>query len=96
MSPKKRPSDLEINYSSFAYAIVHRAYSIISLRHFPGGKTKDVTGVIRISRGSGYYAAKKDSSSDTSDHEESTNTQLEMLYFVNDSGVRFFHKGTFF
>ncbi|KTW32863.1 hypothetical protein PNEG_04323 [Pneumocystis murina B123] len=96
LSPKKRPSDLEINYSTFAYAIIHRAHSIISLRHFPSGKIKEVTGVIRISRGSGYYTAQKDNFLDISDHEESTNTQLEMLYSVNDSGVRFFHKGTIF
>ncbi|KTW26359.1 hypothetical protein T552_04186 [Pneumocystis carinii B80] len=96
LSPKKRESCLEINYSTFSYGIVHRAYSIISLRHFPDGKTKEVTGVIRICRGSGYYGAEKDNFSDKSENDESKNTQLEMLYSVNDSGVRFFHKGTIF
>lgn len=96
LNPKKRPYELEINYSSFVYAIIHKAYSIISLWPLPSGRTKEVTGMIRVSRGSGYYSTKNDSFSDTKGYEGFKNSQFEMLYCVHDLDVRIFPKGASF
>ncbi|KAG5440081.1 hypothetical protein PCK2_000593 [Pneumocystis canis] len=55
-SQQKRLSDLEVNYSVFSHAMIYRAHSIISLRPLPSGRTKDVTGIIQLSRGSEIFS----------------------------------------
>ncbi|KAG5513344.1 hypothetical protein PMAC_001407 [Pneumocystis sp. 'macacae'] len=96
LSPKKRLSELEVNYSIFVHAIIYQSHSIISLRQLPSGRAKEVTGIIRLSRGSGYYATQEDIEECVSGIKESESTQFEMLYWVHDLGVRVFPKGLSF
>ncbi|CCJ30859.1 unnamed protein product [Pneumocystis jirovecii] len=96
LSPKRRSSELEVNYSIFVHSIIYQSHSIISLRQLPSGRAKEVTGIIRLSRGSGYYAAQDNTEVSASDTKESGCTQFEMFYWVYDLGVRIFPKGTFF
>ncbi|KAG4303019.1 hypothetical protein PCK1_000685 [Pneumocystis canis] len=72
----------------------HLSFSHLLLS-FKNGRTKDVTGIIRVSRGSGYYTTQEDDKPDTSNYDESGNSQFEMLYSVHDSGAQIFPKGTF-
>jgi len=66
----------------------HVSKWVLSLRPLDTGKARDVSGVIRVSRGGAW---------DDDDEEEEVKEQqkeLEALYFVqNDGGVRVFERG---
>ncbi|KAG4305809.1 hypothetical protein PORY_000719 [Pneumocystis oryctolagi] len=91
LSSEKRSSELETNYSIFFHTIICQSHSIVSLRQLPSGRAKEVTGIIRVSRGSGYYAAQEDIKTHTSSDEEYKDSQFEMLYWVHDLGKLIYH-----
>lgn len=63
-------------------SLAHQARSIMSVRGLDTGVAKDVSGVLRISKGAGW-------SVDGEDIEE-----RECLYYVSsDGGVRVFERG---
>lgn len=79
---------LEKNHASFVVGLAHRADMVLQLRTLDTGAAKDVSGVLRMSRGGGYDA------SETEGGKEDEITEKEVLYFVQrDGGVRVFGRG---
>lgn len=62
---------------------------MLSLRPLDTGKARDVSGVIRVSRGGAW-----DDDNDDDEEGQEQQKELEALYFVqNDGGVRVFERG---
>ncbi|KAL8737532.1 MAG: hypothetical protein Q9181_001584 [Wetmoreana brouardii] len=78
---------LEVNHAAFAMSMAHQARAIWAVRELDTGSAKDVSGVLRITRGPAIE-----------DREESKANEVEekeLLYFVaGDGGVRVFEKGS--
>ncbi len=75
---KEQETTLEKQHAWFTLSLAHEADTVLSLRLLDTGAAKDVTGVIRITRGG--------SRSEGKDH--------EYLYHVGgDGGVRVFERG---
>ncbi len=72
------------NQSILLTSLVHRAYSVISLRPLQTGTAKDVTGVIRVTRGGAWYDFER-GNRDSGESEE-----WEMLYRVEDGRAKLF------
>ena len=73
---------LEISHTAFVMSLAHQARSIMSVRGLDTGVAKDVSGVLRISKGA-------EESADQEDVEE-----RECLYYVgSDGGVKVFERG---
>ncbi|KAF6237019.1 hypothetical protein HO173_004898 [Letharia columbiana] len=73
---------LEISHTAFVMSLAHQARSILSVRGLDTGVAKDVSGVLRISKGA-------EESRDEGDVEE-----RECLYYVgSDGGVKVFERG---
>jgi len=62
-------------------SLIHRAYNVVSLRPLQTGTARDVTGVMRVTRGGGRY----DFESKGGGEEE-----WEMLYRVDDGRGKLF------
>lgn len=77
-------NSLSKNQSILLTSLVHRAYSVISLRPLQTGTAKDVTGVIRLTRGGAWYDFER-GSRDSGESEE-----WEMLYRVEDGWPKLF------
>ena len=74
---------LEISHTSFVMSLAHQARSVMSLRGLDTGVAKDVSGVLRVSKGAGEFSA-----------EEGDVEERECLYYVgSDGGVRVFERG---
>ena len=74
---------LELSHAAFVMSLAHQARYIISVRGLDTGVAKDVSGVIRITRGAGKCA------------DEESVEERECLYYVgSDSGVKVFERGT--
>ena len=74
---------LEISHTSFVMSLAHQATSVMSLRGLDTGVAKDVSGVLRVSKGAGEPPA------EAGDVEE-----RECLYYVgSDGGVKVFERG---
>ncbi|RYP74309.1 hypothetical protein DL769_004053 [Monosporascus sp. CRB-8-3] len=74
---------LEKEHAAFALSIAHSAHMVIGLRMLDTGTAKDVSGVLRITRG-GQYDQETENAVD----------ERELLYFVGgDGGVRVFERG---
>ena len=74
---------LEISHTSFVMSLAHQARSVMSLRGLDTGVAKDVSGVLRISKGAAESSA-----------EEGDVEERECLYYVgSDGGVRVFERG---
>ena len=72
---------LEISHTAFVMSLAHQARSIISLRGLDTGVAKDVSGVLRISKGAGEAA-------------DEVSVERECLYYVgSDGGVKVFERG---
>ena len=72
---------LEETHTSFVMSLAHQARSIISVRGLDTGVAKDVSGVVRISKG-GELADQGDAE------------VKECLYYVSsDGGVNVFERG---
>ncbi|KAL2888025.1 Elongator complex protein 6 [Ceratocystis lukuohia] len=72
---------LERNHAGLALDLAHQADTVISLRMLDTGVARDVSGVMRITRGG-------------QDHDERNTEEHEYLYYVSgDGGVRVFERG---
>lgn len=75
---KEQDTTLEKQHAWFALSLLHEANTVLSLRLLDTGAAKDVSGVIRISRGGGQGLSKGH----------------EYLYHVaGDGGVKVFERG---
>ncbi|KXG46093.1 uncharacterized protein PGRI_049490 [Penicillium griseofulvum] len=73
---------IETEHAALVIGLAHRARSVMQLRTLDTGAAKDVSGVLRISRGGGLNS------------EEETLEEREALYFIQrDGGVRVFGRG---
>ncbi|KAI4731288.1 hypothetical protein E4T49_00887 [Aureobasidium sp. EXF-10728] len=82
------PTPLEAAHAAFVVQQAHVSEWVLSLRPLDTGKARDVSGVIRVSRGGAW-----DENVEESDGKEEKK-ELEALYFVqNDGGVRVFERG---
>ncbi|KAI5272962.1 hypothetical protein E4T47_03703 [Aureobasidium subglaciale] len=84
-----QPTPLEAAHAAFVVQQAHISKWVLSLRPLDTGKARDVSGVIRASRGGAW---------DDNDEEvvgkEKEMKELEALYFVqNDGGVKVFERG---
>lgn len=80
---------LEKNHAAFVVGLAHRATMVLQLRTLDTGAAKDVSGVLRISRGGGF-----DNRTEDVDNNEGGHIEKEVLYFVQrDGGVRAFGRG---
>ena len=73
---------LEISHTAFVMSLAHQSRSIMSVRGLDTGVAKDVSGVLRVSKGAGEFAGGGDLE------------ERECLYYVgSDGGVRVFERG---
>ncbi len=73
---------LEISHTAFLMNMAHQARTIMSVRGLDTGVAKDISGVLRISRGGG------------ADFEGDEMEEKECLYFMEaDGDVRVFERG---
>lgn len=73
---------IETEHAAFTIGLAHRARSVLQLRNLETGAARDVSGVLRISRGGGWSAG------------EDGLEEKEVLYFIQrDGGVRVFGRG---
>ena len=76
---------LEKDHAAFVTSLAQQAYFVASLRPLSTGVAKDVSGVIRITRGA---------EADELENEGSTVEERELLYHVQgDGNVRVFERG---
>ena len=80
-SQSQSPSTpLEIEHAAFVTGMAHLARTVISIRELDTGGARDVSGVLRVSRGGAW--------------EEGEFEEREVLFFVGgDGGVRVFERG---
>ena len=77
---------LEIEHTAFVTGMAHRARCVMSARELDTGGARDVSGVLRVSKGAAWGY-------DGGDGDEEFE-EMESLYFVGgDGGVRVFEKG---
>ncbi|GAQ04762.1 hypothetical protein ALT_2083 [Aspergillus lentulus] len=86
-SASQSATPLEIEHAAFAIGSAHRADMVMQLRSLETGAARDVSGVLRISKGGAWGRCEKTGAE--ADWEEK-----EMLYFIQrDGGVRIFGRG---
>lgn len=74
---------VETEHAAFAIGMAHRARAAMQLRTLETGAARDVSGVLRISRGGGWSSGTEDSLD-----------EKELLYYIQrDGGVRVFGRG---
>jgi elongator complex protein 6 len=81
--PDGNTTDLTQNHAVLVTSLLHRAYSIISLRPLQTGTAKDVHGVMRMTRAGAWYDFPKEEN--VVDAEE-----WEMLYRIDDGKAKLF------
>jgi len=82
---QQQVTPLETEHTNFVVALCHRARMVIQLRNLDTGVARDVSGVLRTSRGGAWEEQSKDGEK----WEEK-----EVLYFIQrDAGVRVFERG---
>lgn len=73
---------LEISHKAFVMSLAHQAGSIMSITGLDTGVAKDVSGILRVSKGAGELGGEGDVE------------ERECLYFVgSDGGVKVFERG---
>lgn len=73
---------LESSQASLVISLAHQARTVVSLRQLDTGVAKDVSGVLRITRGP------------VSSSEESQAREIECLFYVgSDGGLKVFERG---
>ncbi|OKL63262.1 hypothetical protein UA08_01934 [Talaromyces atroroseus] len=76
------PTPLERHHAAFVVGLAHRASMVLQLRMLDTGAAKDVSGVMRMSKGGGGFDA------------DDGAVEKEVLYFVQrDGGVKVFGRG---
>ncbi|MCJ1337708.1 hypothetical protein MMC09_002991 [Bachmanniomyces sp. S44760] len=80
-------TQVEIQHAAFVVSLAHQAKVVMSLRLLDTGAARDISGVLRITKGSSLVDEEV-----TNGHEELE--EREVLYFVQgDGGVRIFERG---
>ncbi|KAJ5768302.1 hypothetical protein N7533_000885 [Penicillium manginii] len=74
---------VESEHAAFAIGLAHRAQSVMQLRTLETGAARDVSGVLRISRGGGWSTGA----------EENLEEKELLFYIQRDGGVRVFGRG---
>ncbi|CAI7574493.1 unnamed protein product [Penicillium pancosmium] len=74
---------VESEHAAFAIGLAHRAQSVMQLRTLETGAARDVSGVLRISRGGGWSTGA----------EENLDEKELLFYIQRDGGVRVFGRG---
>ncbi|KAK6496396.1 hypothetical protein TWF481_002416 [Arthrobotrys musiformis] len=74
---------LELSHANLVISLAHTADAILSLRLLDTGVAKDISGVLKVTRGAGNLG-------DTDGIVE----EKEMLYYESDAGVRIFARGS--
>ena len=78
---------LEVNHAAFVISLANEAHSIWGVRELDTGSAKDVSGVLRITRGP---RAEEEDGSERFEVEDK-----EVLYFAaGDGGVKVFERGS--
>ena len=78
---------LEVNHAAFVMWVAHQAVVVMETRALDTGTAKDVTGVLRITRGP--------ATNTNAETEMGKFMEKEVLYYVGgDGGVRVFERGT--
>lgn len=81
-SENQMATPIETEHAAFAIGLAHRARSVMQLRTLETGAARDVSGVLRISRGGGWSVA------------EDSLDERELLYYIQrDGGVKVFGRG---
>ncbi|KAK6341897.1 hypothetical protein TWF730_001383 [Orbilia blumenaviensis] len=81
-SPTSTP--LELSHANLVISLGHTADAILSLRLLDTGVAKDISGVLRVTRGAGNLAGTT----------AGVVEEKEMLYYESDAGVRIFARGS--
>jgi elongator complex protein 6 len=85
-------SPIEIACAAFLVQQAHNAFFTMSCRELATGAAKDVSGVLRITRGGAVYT---DEAEDATAMANNAPQEIETLYLVNrDGSVRVFERGT--
>ncbi|KAL5358143.1 hypothetical protein BJX96DRAFT_146014 [Aspergillus floccosus] len=85
-SASQPPTPLETEHAAFAVGSAHRAQMVMQLRNLETGAARDVSGVLRVSKGGAW--------GQHHGGEEGHWEEKEVLYFVQrDGGVRVFGRG---
>ena len=80
-------SPLELDHAALVMGLAHEASTIWAVRELDTGSARDVSGVLRITRGPATDMIESAAGSDVE--------EKELLYFVAaDSGVRVFERGS--
>ncbi|KAL8811590.1 MAG: hypothetical protein Q9200_001681 [Gallowayella weberi] len=82
---------LELNHAAFVTSVAHQARVLWSVRELDTGSARDVSGVLRITRGPAMELGADEEFSNEGVEEE----EKELLYFIaGDSSVRVFERGS--
>lgn len=77
---------LEKEHAAFAVGLAHRAQTVVQLRNLETGAARDVSGVLRASKGGAW--------SDSGSTDAETKWEKEVLYFIQrDGSVHVFGRG---
>ncbi|EFR02514.1 hypothetical protein MGYG_05509 [Nannizzia gypsea CBS 118893] len=90
MHSSQQPTPLEIEHSALVVSLAHQAQMVMQLRGLDTGVARDVSGVLRVSKGGAL------ADTDTLKNEENGDTweEKEVLYFVqSDGSVKVFGRG---
>ena len=85
-SAHRQATPLETEHAAFAVGSAHRARTVMQLRNLETGAARDVSGVLRISKGGAWEGGESKG--------EGGWEEREVLYFIQrDGGVSVFGRG---
>ncbi|TKA64868.1 hypothetical protein B0A49_07588 [Cryomyces minteri] len=86
-SPSSAASPLEQDHTAFVVGLAHQARCVMGVRRLGTGGARDVSGVVRITRGGDYIRVENED-------EDVEVDEKELLYYVKgDGGVSVFERG---
>ncbi|EGE05850.1 hypothetical protein TEQG_04859 [Trichophyton equinum CBS 127.97] len=90
MHSSQQPTSLEIEHSALVVSLAHQAQMVMQLRGLDTGVARDVSGVLRVSKG----GALADTDTLKNGENDDTWEEKEVLYFVQgDGSVKVFGRG---
>ncbi|EGD86132.1 hypothetical protein H112_07059 [Trichophyton rubrum D6] len=90
MHSSQQPTPLEIEHSALVVSLAHQAQMVMQLRGLDTGVARDVSGVLRVSKG----GALADTDTLKNGENDDTWEEKEVLYFVqSDGSVKVFGRG---
>lgn len=85
----QQPTPLETEHAALVVGLAHQARMVLQLRELDTGVARDVSGVLRVSKGGAWEAGREQTNDEISAWEEK-----EVLFFVQgDGAVRVFGRG---